>query len=143
MAGASGVPEALSLKSARPSTGRRSELDLADAGEIEIISGYIEEEGAGSWVIGGAAGDDGIIVEEMDVIEREFAVGEVESGIELLNGLAVSGGVVEMDASFAVRIGLSARGLQEKIGQCRQWDSCIRPAPAARLDRCCEDWRGG
>ena len=56
-------------------------------------------------------------MEEMNVIERKFAVGEVKSGIELLNGLAVSGGIVEMDLSIAVRVGLSTRGLQEKIGR--------------------------
>ena len=116
--------------------------DLADASEIEIISGYVEEEGAGSWVVGGAASDDGIVVEEMNVIERKFAVGEVKSGIELLNGLAVSGGIVEMDLSIAVRVGRSTRGLQEKIG--RSGDGIVESGERlqARQGRCCEDWRG-
>src|ERR1700677_5340798 len=38
-------------------------VNLTDASEIEIISGYVEREGAGGWVVGGAASDDGIVVE--------------------------------------------------------------------------------
>src|ERR1039458_549382 len=52
----------------------------------------------------------------MQVIEGDFAVGDVESGIELLNGLPVSGGVGEMDLSLAVKVGEGAGGLYEKIG---------------------------
>jgi hypothetical protein len=37
-------------------------------------------------IVGCASGDDGIVVEEMHVIDCDFAVGEVEVGIELLNG---------------------------------------------------------
>jgi hypothetical protein len=91
-------------------------MDLADAGEIEIVSRNIETESAGGGIVGGAAGDDGIVVKEMDVIESEFAMGEMEVGIELLDGLTVGGGVVEMDLTVTVRIGLGTSGLQEKIG---------------------------
>src|SRR5271156_6507535 len=51
----------------------------------------------------------------MDIIESKFASSDVESGIELLNGRAVGGGVGEMDLSFAARIGNGARSLNRKI----------------------------
>ena len=116
MEGASGVPEPLRVKSARPSTEKRLEWIWRNVGEIEIVSGQVETKGAGRGIVSGAAGDDGIVVEEMDVIECKFAVGEMEAGIELLNGLTVGGGVGEMDLSFAVRIGEAAGGLDGKIG---------------------------
>ncbi len=90
-------------------------MDLADVGEVEIVPCEVEAKAARGRIIGSASGDDGIVVEEMDVIENQFALGDVEGGIELLNGLTVSGGVGEMDLSLAVRIGESAGGLHEKI----------------------------
>ena len=33
-------------------------MNLADVGEIEIIAGEIETEGAGGRIVGGASGDD-------------------------------------------------------------------------------------
>ena len=108
--------------------------NLADASEIEIISGDVELEGAGGGIVGGASGEDGIVVEEMNVIEGKFAAGEVEVGIELLNGLAVGGGVVEMDLAVAVRIGFGAGGLHDKIG---------RAGDAGQRGRGFECWRGG
>ena len=69
-------------------------MDLADAGEIEIVSGQVQTEGAAGGIVSGASSDDGIVVEEMHVIESDFAVVEMEVGIELLDGLTVGGGVV-------------------------------------------------
>src|ERR1700677_4613510 len=96
--------------------GKAIELNARNAGEIEIISGDIEMEGAGVGIVSGAAGDGGIIVDEMSAIERNLAAGELGVGIESLNGFAVGAGVVEMHLSFAVRIGKSAGGFYGKIG---------------------------
>ena len=52
----------------------------------------------------------------MDVIESIFALGDMEPGIQLSNGLTVGGGIEEMDLSFTVRIGEGAGGLDGKIG---------------------------
>ena len=92
-------------------------MELGDLGEIEIVASEVETEGAGGGIIGGAPGDDGIVMEEMDVIESEFrSRAKWKVGIELLNGFTVGGGMREMDLSFAVRIGRGAGGLHEKIG---------------------------
>ncbi|MGO9165788.1 MAG: hypothetical protein ACLP56_02840 [Candidatus Sulfotelmatobacter sp.] len=99
-----------------PFDGEAVGIELANAGEIEIISRYVEAEGAGGGVVGGASGDDGIVMKEMDVIESEFAVGEVEGGVELPNSLTVDGAVVEVDPSVGAGIGLGACGLQEEVG---------------------------
>ena len=91
-------------------------MDLSDVGEIEIVASEVEAKGAGGRIIGGASGDDGIVVKEMDVVESEFAPGDMEVGIELLNGLTVGRGMGEMDLSLAMRIGEGACGLHENIG---------------------------
>jgi hypothetical protein len=54
-------------------------------------------------------------MEEMNVIEKDFPLRQTVSGIELPNGLPVSGGIVEMELSFEVWIGKGARSLHEKI----------------------------
>ena len=53
-------------------------VNLRDPSEIEIIAGYVEVQGAGSWVVGGTAGNDGIVLKEMNIIQREFTVGEMK-----------------------------------------------------------------
>ena len=68
-------------------------MDLWDAGEVEVIARQVEAEGARGGLVGGASRDDRIIVEEVHVIERNFTMGHVERGVELLNRLTVGGGV--------------------------------------------------
>ena len=91
-------------------------VELMQLGEIEITSVDIEVEDTGCGVEGSISGDDGIIVKKMGVLERKFAVGEVQGGIELLHGLAVNGGVGEMDPTLAVRVGPGACCLEKEIG---------------------------
>src|SRR5712671_1148512 len=52
----------------------------------------------------------------MQVIESDFALGEVKVGIELLNGLPVSKGVADVDLSVTMWIGDGAAGLHGNIG---------------------------
>lgn len=91
-------------------------MELADPPEIEIISVNIEMEDAGSGVEGSVSSDDGVVVEQMHVVESQFAVSEMEYGIESLDGFAVSGDIVEVESSTAVRVGLSASGFEKEIG---------------------------
>src|SRR5271167_1872584 len=51
----------------------------------------------------------------MQVVESDFAVGDVERGIKLLHGLTVGGTIGEMNLSLAVRIGESTACLNEEI----------------------------
>src|SRR5271156_3696172 len=52
----------------------------------------------------------------MHVIECNSALGDVEGGIKLLNGLIVGKRVGEVDLPITVRIGEGAGGLHEKDG---------------------------
>src|SRR5579863_5850475 len=52
----------------------------------------------------------------MDVIESDFTSGNLKVGIELLNGLAVGGGVGQMDLSLGVGTGHGAGCQHKKIG---------------------------
>ena len=91
-------------------------MNLAEAREIKIVSGQVELEGAGRRIVGSASGDGGVIVNEMNVSECDFAMNQLEGGIELLNGLTVDGAVDEMDLSLAMGIEWRTRGAQRKIG---------------------------
>jgi hypothetical protein len=95
--------------------GEPAGMELLDPPEIEVISVDIETEDAGSGVEGSVSSDDGVVVEQMHVVEGKFAVGEMEYGVESLDGFAVSGDVVEMELSIAVRIGLSASRFEKEI----------------------------
>src|ERR1700730_11578673 len=55
-------------------------------------------------------------MDEMQVIESDFALGEVKVGIELLNGLPVGKGAGDVDLPIGMRIGDGAAGLYGKIG---------------------------
>ena len=60
-------------------------MNPRDVGEIEIAANEIEAKSAGGGIVGGASGNDGIVVQEMDVIESELVLDDMEGGIELLN----------------------------------------------------------
>src|ERR1700722_5946516 len=87
-------------------------MDLADVCKIEVVSCQVQTEAARRGIVGGAAGDDGIVMIEMDIIECQLTVIEMEVGIELLDGLTVRGGVVEPDLTFAVSIRPGAGGFE-------------------------------
>jgi len=91
-------------------------IELVDVGEIDIISREIQMEGVGGGVVGCASRGDGIVMEEMQVVEGDFAVADVKVGIELLNRFAVKRTAIEVDLAFALGIGKSSRSLDEKIG---------------------------
>src|SRR5580700_4262078 len=91
-------------------------MDLADVCKIEVVSCQVQTKAARRRIVGGAAGDDGMVVIEMDIIECQLTVIEMEVGIELLNGLTVRGGVVELDLAIAVSIGPSTGGFEGQIG---------------------------
>src|SRR5271165_1298696 len=91
-------------------------VDSPDAREVKVVTCKVKLEGAGGRIVRSTSDDDRIVVEEVQIVERDFAVGDVESGIELLDGLTVSGSVFEMDLPLAVRFGESARSLEDKIG---------------------------
>src|SRR5260370_40564026 len=52
-------------------------LDSLDLGEVEILTRKVKMERAGGGLIGGAFGDDRIVVEEMRGVESDFALGGV------------------------------------------------------------------
>src|ERR1700733_3450324 len=91
-------------------------MDLADVCKIEVVSCQVQTEAARRGIVGGAAGDDGIVVIEMDIVEGQLTVIEMEVGIELLDGLTVGGGVVELDLTFAVSIRPGTGGFEGQIG---------------------------
>ena len=77
----------------------------------------------------------------MDVVESDFALGDMEGGIELLNGLTVGGSIGEMDLSLAVRIGEGAGGLHEKIGLAGDGIVVSGESLRGERDRRCGGWR--
>ena len=91
-------------------------MNLLDTGQVEVVAGDVDVEGSGRRIVSRASSDDGIVVDEMQLVENDFAVGDMEGGIELLNGLTVGGSVAEMNLSLAVRIGEGAGGLNRNIG---------------------------
>src|SRR6202035_5684696 len=52
----------------------------------------------------------------MDVSEGKFLAGDAKGGIESLNGLAVSQGIVQMNLPVAMRVSHGPTGLNEKVG---------------------------
>src|SRR6202051_1416253 len=76
-------------------------MDLADVCKIEVVSCQVQTEAARRGIVGGAAGDDGIVMIEMDIFECALTLIEMELGIELLDGLPVRGGGVGQDCTFA------------------------------------------
>src|SRR5258708_6597195 len=91
-------------------------LDSLDLGEVEILTRKVKMERASGGLIGGASGDDRFVVEEMQVVESDFALGEVEIGIELPDAFTVGEGVGDVDLSVAARVRNGSRGLDRKIG---------------------------
>src|SRR6266852_2343074 len=91
-------------------------LDSLDLSEVEILARKVKMERASGGLVGGASGDDRFVVEEMQVVESDFALGEVEIGIELPNAFTVGEGVGGVDLSVAVWVRNSARSLDRKIG---------------------------
>ena len=49
-------------------------LDLAHTGQIEIASGYVKTKSVSQSIVGRAAGNDGVVVEEMHFVECDLAV---------------------------------------------------------------------
>jgi hypothetical protein len=83
------------------------QMNLPNARYVEILPDEVKPEDARRRRIGCAAGDLGLLMGEMNIVERRLAAGDAQVGVELLDRFPVGGCIHRVN--MALRLGMRPR----------------------------------